>query len=255
VAASLVERAVPAGETVLVESGLPGTELYVVRDGAFELTHKGAVVAILSSGEVFGHPTLLTGLSPEFTTRARQDSTLYVISKDVALDVLSRPEGVRFVAGSLRERLIDAARTMRALPDAVTRPVTSLLRSAPLFCDPDTSAREAAQIMETEKRSALLVRTRDGKAVELAKAEALLGEVAARMAERGFEARIVVGQGEVIETILASARELEVDLIALATHGHGPITRAVLGCVSEGVRRGSAVPVLTARIDRAAKPR
>ena len=97
--------------------------------------------------------------------------------------------------------------------------------------------------------------TRGGKAVELAKAEALLGEVAARMAERGFEARIVVGQGEVIETILASARELEVDLIALATHGHGPITRAVLGCVSEGVRCGSAVPVLTARIDRAAKPR
>ena len=97
--------------------------------------------------------------------------------------------------------------------------------------------------------------TRGEKAVELAKAEALLGEVAARMAERGFEARIVVGQGEVIETILASARELEVDLIALATHGHGPITRAVLGCVSEGVRRGSAVPVLTARIDRAAKPR
>ena len=90
VAASLVERAVPAGETVLVESGLPGTELYVVRDGAFELTHKGAVVAILSSGEVFGHPTLLTGLSPEFTTRARQDSTLYVISKDVALDVTVR---------------------------------------------------------------------------------------------------------------------------------------------------------------------
>jgi len=162
VATSLVERVVPAGEMVLVESGVPGTELYVVREGAFELTHKQAVVTILTSGEVFGHPTLLTGLPPEFSIQARQDSTLYVITREVAVDVLSRPEGVRFVAGSLRERLLDAARTMRALPDVVTRPVTSLIRSAPLFCDPEASARDAAELMAAEKRSALLVRTRDG---------------------------------------------------------------------------------------------
>jgi len=162
VATSLVERVVPAGEMVLVESGVPGTELYVVREGAFELTHKQAVVTILTSGEVFGHPTLLTGLPPEFSIQARQGSTLYVITREVAVDVLSRPEGVRFVAGSLRERLLDAARTMRALPDVVTRPVTSLIRSAPLFCDPEASARDAAELMAAEKRSALLVRTRDG---------------------------------------------------------------------------------------------
>jgi CBS domain-containing protein len=162
VAAALRERAVAAGDVVLVESGPPGTELYMVREGTFELTHKQALVAILTSGEVFGHPTLLTGLPPELSTRARQDSMLYVIPKEVALDVLSRPEGLRFVAGNLRERLLDAARTMRALPDVVNRPVTSLLRSAPLFCDPDTTAHEAAGLMEAEKRSALLVRTRDG---------------------------------------------------------------------------------------------
>ena len=157
VASSLEERLVPAGETVLVESGVPGTELYVVREGAFELTHKEAVVAIIMSGEVFGHPTLLTGLPPEFTIRARQESMLYVIPHEVALDVLSRPGGVRFVAGSLRERLLDAARTMRSLPDVATRPVTSLLRSAALFCEPDTTVREAAKLMAAQKRSAVLV--------------------------------------------------------------------------------------------------
>jgi nucleotide-binding universal stress UspA family protein len=94
--------------------------------------------------------------------------------------------------------------------------------------------------------------TRDSKAAEIAESEALLGEVTAQMAARGFDAQAVVGQGEVVETILAKARELEVDLIALATHGHGPLTRAVLGCVSESIRRGSVVPVLTARIDSAA---
>ena len=162
VATSIVERSVPAGEMVLVESGVPGTELYVVKDGTLELSYKGAVVAVLSSGQVFGHPTLLTGLSPEFSTQAKQDSTLYCIPRAVALAVLSRPQGVRFVAGSLRERLLDAARTMRSLPDIVTRPVTSLIRSSPLFCEPGTSARDAARLMAAEKRSALLVRTPDG---------------------------------------------------------------------------------------------
>jgi CBS domain-containing protein len=162
VAASIVERVVRAGEMVLVESGPPGTELFVIREGAFELTYKQAVVAILTSGQTFGHPTLLTGLSPEFTTKARQDSVLYAIPKDVALEVLCTPEGVQFVAGSLRERLLDAARTMRSLPDVVTRPVTSLVRSKPLFCNADTSVRDAAKLMAAERRSALLVRTRDG---------------------------------------------------------------------------------------------
>ena len=71
VARSIVERVAAAGEAVLVESGVPGTELYVVREGTLELVHKDAVVALITRGEVFGHPTLLTGLPPEFTTRAR----------------------------------------------------------------------------------------------------------------------------------------------------------------------------------------
>ena len=162
IAASVVERRVPVGEAVLVESGIPGTELYVVRSGTLELIHKDAFVAIITSGEVFGHPTLLTGLAPEFTTRARQDSTLYCIPKDVAIGLLSHPQGLKWLAGNLRERLIQAARTMRALPDVRTRPVTSLVRSAPLFCEPDTPIREAAQKLIEEGRSAILVRLRQG---------------------------------------------------------------------------------------------
>ena len=162
VAEAITERILAVGEAVLVESGEPGRELYVVRDGTLELVHKDVVVAMIARGDVFGHPTLLTGLAPEFTTRARSESHLYCIPKDVALEILSRPEGVRFVARTLRDRLIQAARTMRALPDVRTRPVTSLLRSAPLFCDPDTTVRAAAELLMAEGRSALLVRSRDG---------------------------------------------------------------------------------------------
>jgi len=162
VAASVKERRVAAGETVLIESGVPGTQLYVVRDGTLALVHQEVMVALVTSGEVFGHPSLLTGLAPEFTTRARSDSTLYCIPRDVAIEILSRPEGVKWMAGNLRERLIQASRTMQALPDVRTRPVTSVVRSTPLFCDPDTSIHDAAKLMIAEKRSAMLVKTRDG---------------------------------------------------------------------------------------------
>jgi len=51
VASSIVERLVLAGEVVLVESGVPGTELYVIRDGTFDLTYKETVVAVLAGGQ------------------------------------------------------------------------------------------------------------------------------------------------------------------------------------------------------------
>lgn len=162
VAASVKERRVAAGETVLLEGGVPGTHLYVVRDGTLALVHQEVMVAMVTSGEVFGHPTLLTGLAPEFTTRARSDSTLYCIPTDVAIEILSRPEGIKWMAGNHRERLIQAARTMQALPDVRTRPVTSVVRSVPLFCDPDTSIHDAAEMMIAGRRSAMLVKTPEG---------------------------------------------------------------------------------------------
>ncbi len=162
VAESVEERLVPAGGVVLIENGLPGTHLYLVHEGALELLHKQAMVAVLTSGEIFGHPSLLTGLAPEFTVRARSDTIIYAIPRNVAVELLSRPEGVKWLAGNHRERLLQAARTMSALPDVRTRPVTEVVRSAPVFCDPDTTIHDAAQIMIDERRSAILVNTSGG---------------------------------------------------------------------------------------------
>ena len=65
----------------------------MVRLGTFELVHKDAYVAVVTAGEVIGHPTLLTGLAPEFTVRAREDSLLYCIPRDEAVGLLGRPVG------------------------------------------------------------------------------------------------------------------------------------------------------------------
>ncbi len=162
VMAAMDTQSLAAGEVLHVEGGAPGTYLYVVRSGTLELEHQGVVVDILARGDVFGHPTLLTGEAPEFTTRAREESELYRVPGELALEILSRPEGVRFVARALRGRLIVAARTMRALPDVRTRTVASLVRRPPVFCDPGTSIVDAAELMAREHLSALLVRARDG---------------------------------------------------------------------------------------------
>jgi CBS domain-containing protein len=162
VAASAEERTVARGEAILIEGGLPGKDLYVVHEGSFDLLHKQALVDVLTSGEIFGHPSLLTGLAPEFTARARSDSSVYCIPRDMAIDLLSRPEGVKWLAGNHRERLLQAARSMSALPDVRTRPVTEVVRSAPVFCGPHTSIRDAARLMIDERRSVILVKTPEG---------------------------------------------------------------------------------------------
>lgn len=161
-AATVVERRAVTGEAVLVEDGRPGTHLFVVRDGTMEIDHKGRVFDVLTKGQFFGHPTLLSGLPPEFTVRAREDTDLYLIPRDETISLLSRPEGVTVVARTFRDRVVRAAGAMRALPDVRSVPVTSLIRRAPVFCSPDTSVREAARLMSDEIVTALLVETRKG---------------------------------------------------------------------------------------------
>ena len=161
-AASITEQNVLAGETVLFEDGAPGEYLYVVRDGTVELLYKGQVVDVISDGHMFGHPTLLTGLAPQFSARARENTKLYLIPRDVSIDLLSRPEGVVYFAHRVRDMLLGAARAMHALPDVRSTGVSSILRRHPVFCELGTSVGAVTRLMSTEHVTAILVRTRDG---------------------------------------------------------------------------------------------
>ena len=233
VADATTERFVGAGETVLVEGGAPGTQLYVVLDGAFELTHKGVVVDVVSLGEVFGHPTLLTGEAPEFTMRAREDSAVFCIRGDLALEVLSTPAGVRFVAHTLRDRLIQAARTMRSLPEVRLRRVTELVRHAPIFCEPDTLITDAAELMAQEGLSALLVKTRDGLGI-VTDVDLRDKVVAARASS---EAPVSAIMSQPVLTVNASAMAQEASLVMMeAGVNHLPVVDA----------RGAVIGVLSA---------
>ena len=65
---------------------------------------------------------------------------------------------------------------------------------------------------------------------------------------RGVEATMVVALDTAVNGILRAADDQKVDLIAIGTHGHGGVGRAVLGSVADGVvRRSADVPCLVLR--------
>jgi nucleotide-binding universal stress UspA family protein len=76
-------------------------------------------------------------------------------------------------------------------------------------------------------------------------AESYLNEAAARIRARGFAAETrILRHPHPARAILESAVASGVDLIAMETHGHGGLTRVLMGSVTDKVVRGSPVPVL-----------
>ena len=162
VAAAVTYRDLRAGEALIVEGGHPSTQLWVLRDGALDLLRRDSLVTVMTAGELLGYASLLTRTAPAFTVRARSDCRLYCIPGELGLELLSREDGVRWLATTQRDALLYAARSLSPLPEVQTLPVVSVVRGAPLLCDPETTIGEAAALMTAEGGSAVLVRGRDG---------------------------------------------------------------------------------------------
>jgi nucleotide-binding universal stress UspA family protein len=79
-------------------------------------------------------------------------------------------------------------------------------------------------------------------------AAAYLEEVAERACGDAVRVQRVVRMGEPAEEILAAARELAVDLIAMSTHGRSGLGRLLFGSVTEAVLRRAGVPILVRRV-------
>lgn len=75
--------------------------------------------------------------------------------------------------------------------------------------------------------------------------EAKLREVAGPLRKRGLKVETTVRRGYAPEAILAAARELEIDLVAMGTRGRTGLGRVVLGSTAERVVQCAPCPVLT----------
>jgi CBS domain-containing protein len=161
----VVERDYAVGDLALIEDGEPTTHLFVVYRGAVELVHGDQVVETLEPGQCFGHPSLLSGLAPAFTVRALEPTTCLLIERDAALELFGRPEGARFVARSLRERLVRAGHTVHGLPELSLTHVGAIAHRPLVVLEADTTVGAAAEAMTRAREVAAIVELPDGPAL------------------------------------------------------------------------------------------
>ena len=86
--------------------------------------------------------------------------------------------------------------------------------------------------------------TRDSRTHELDDCREYAQRAKARLDGHGFVVETVVASGEPAQTIIEQAHEQRADLIAMATHGHGVVSRLLLGSVADHVRHNTSVPLL-----------
>jgi nucleotide-binding universal stress UspA family protein len=68
--------------------------------------------------------------------------------------------------------------------------------------------------------------------------------------EKGVEVETVLAQGPVVEMIIRTATEYDVDLIAMASHGRTGLQRVFYGSVAAGVLQSVDRPLLLVRSRR-----
>jgi CBS domain-containing protein len=260
---SVRERVYEPGDVVLLEDGPPAEYLFVVRDGAVELVHQGQVVDLIGAGESFGHPSLLTGLAPAFTVRARERTTCCLIPRDQAFAVLGRPSGAGYLAMTLRHRLVQTGQVVHAMPELGTIRVSELIRRPPVFSDPGATIRRAATVMNENRTSAILVR--DGTNISIL-TDAILRErvVAGEVTVENPVSRVVepavqvgperIAVDAVVEMLDAGADHLVVvagphevlgvlsatDLAGLETRSPLALRHAILAARNEGELQAAA---------------
>lgn len=155
----------PAGSVVFAQGAAPAAYVWVVRSGIVELVDRERVLDQLGPGEMFGHPSMLSGLPTGFEVRVREDALCYRLPAVIVAPILAMPAGVRFVARTLRERSQALAQPGHAdlAGDPAHRRVDSFLHTAPVLCDPQTPIREAAARMTEAGLSAAIVEIGDGR--------------------------------------------------------------------------------------------
>jgi CBS domain-containing protein len=278
-AAQAIQQQAAPGEIVLVEDGAPAPGVWVILTGSMELVHQGEVIQVLEPGECFGHPSLLTGMAPAFTVRAREPSTTALFGADAARRLLGTEAGAAYVAQSMRKRLTESGHTVHALREVGTTPVSAIMRPA-VFCGPEEPIRRAIELLDQRPGSALLIAgagpevgivtdadvrakvagggiSPDAPVREIARAPVptvpvaqLAIEATVDMLAAGVEHLAVIDGDRICGTVSAA------DLLGLDAQGPIGLRHTILGAADEPglVRAASHLPQLFLALSRAGVP-
>lgn len=87
----------------------------------------------------------------------------------------------------------------------------------------------------------------DELAQQVTRAETYLADVLQRFQAQGIQGETYVKPGPVVRGILEVARELDIDLIAMASHGRTGLSRVFYGSVAAGILQRIDRPLLLIR--------
>jgi CBS domain-containing protein len=144
---------VTAGTVIVPAGAEPLDHLYVIRTGAVEILDRGRVVDLLGPGDTFGQVSVLSGLPPELSGRAAEDTLCYRLPDPRT--VLDHPERLRFDRGGrqrLGERLTGGGPVGKD-----RRPVSDFLRPV-VWCEGSEPVRAVAVRVSEAGQSCALVR-------------------------------------------------------------------------------------------------
>jgi CBS domain-containing protein len=152
----------PAGTTIFPQGQRPQDRIRVIRKGSVELLEHGGPVDRLGEGEMFGHPSVLSGEPTRYEAKAAEDSLVYALAPDDVIPLLGRQSSAQFLARSLLKRggAGDAVEAPSA--EVARQSAGSLVRRPPVICEPSVTLREAARLMDSEVASSVLVALGNG---------------------------------------------------------------------------------------------
>jgi CBS domain-containing protein len=149
-----------AGTTILPQGELSQGRIRVIRRGAVELLDRGRPIDLLGEGEMFGHPSVLSGLPTRFEVRAKEDTLTYSLAAEDVVPLLARPSTLKFLTRSLLARGARGGggnEIVPPSPEVAQQPAGALVRRSPVITGPETSLREAARLMDAQDLSSVLV--------------------------------------------------------------------------------------------------
>lgn len=163
-----------AGTVIVTAGSTPLDRIYLVRTGAVEVLDRGNVVDLLGPGDAFGHVSVLSGLPPELTFRAAEDTLCYRLP-DPRLIVhdASALQFSHFGTVLTRHRL-----TASALMSDTQSSVTHYLRPI-VWSEASASVRDVAKAITEAEQSCALIKFDGG-----------LGLVT----DRDFRSRVGIGE-------------------------------------------------------------
>ena len=197
--------------TVIVTAGSnPLDHIYMVRAGSVAVLDRGNVVDLLGPGDAFGHISLLTGLPPEFSVRAAEDTLCYRLPDPRSIVADASALAFNHFGTLVTRHRLTASALMSDSQSRVVRYMRPIV-----WCDASASVREVATAITDSEQSCALIRS---------------GDELGLVTDRDFRSR--VGSGEV--SIDAPVRTI-MSAPLITVPNHTTLAAAFLLMVEAGV--------------------